>query len=385
VLPGLDVIDHSKFDTEAKIEALSETVSLRGRCLEGAVLIRAVLRKVDFTAAKLAGAVLVGADLRQAKFECSVRAMGKERSQDCSDLRGAVLDNSQMQGASLNHAQLQGASLINAQLQEASLYGAQLQGVDLRLSQLKGASLILAQLQGAWLGHTQLQAARLDLAGLQGATLDNVQLQGSSLSEAGLQGAQLQQPLVWRADPRRTLNVLSKVVEPDTGPSYLGKCGDPPIDFQKCGWSSAVFEALKQSMPGAVSDDDIARDLRDRIATLDPDRPLAGEADMAQAWKKWSESPIDEAAFQKTRLEALDYAYCNSDGASWVIHGLLSLSPEGKVDRMRSLGGEGLELLDVVLDENKCPGARGLSDQDHMQLAFLRSLFSNTTGGQMKP
>ena len=33
VLPGIDVIDHAKFDTEAKIAAAPETISLRGRRL----------------------------------------------------------------------------------------------------------------------------------------------------------------------------------------------------------------------------------------------------------------------------------------------------------------------------------------------------------------
>jgi len=40
VLPGLDVIDHTKLDTEAKVVALPVTASLRARHLEGAVLIR---------------------------------------------------------------------------------------------------------------------------------------------------------------------------------------------------------------------------------------------------------------------------------------------------------------------------------------------------------
>jgi hypothetical protein len=178
--------------------------------------------------------------------------------------------------------------------------------------------------------------------------------------------------------------VDAKVVAPVTGPFFSGKCGDPPADFQNCEWSTAALEALKESISGAVRDDDIARDLRDRIATLDPDRPLTGEADMAQAWKKWSESPIDEATFQKTRLDALQYAYCNSSGASWVIHGVLSRSPEDAVDRIRSLGVEGPKLLDVVLDDDRCPDARGLSEQDKTQLTFLRSI-SSRTPGQTKP
>ena len=58
VLPGFDAIDHAKFDSEAKIEGVSETVSLRARRLEGAVLINATLRKADFTAAHLQSAQL---------------------------------------------------------------------------------------------------------------------------------------------------------------------------------------------------------------------------------------------------------------------------------------------------------------------------------------
>ena len=56
VLPGIDVIDHAKFDSEEKIEASRETLSLRGRHLEGAVLIGSNLRKADLTAARLQGA-----------------------------------------------------------------------------------------------------------------------------------------------------------------------------------------------------------------------------------------------------------------------------------------------------------------------------------------
>ena len=68
VVSGLDVIDHAKFDTEAKIAALPETVSLRTRHLEGAVLIGAVLRKADFTSAHLQDASMDDADLRGATF-----------------------------------------------------------------------------------------------------------------------------------------------------------------------------------------------------------------------------------------------------------------------------------------------------------------------------
>src|SRR6516162_4143112 len=78
VLPGFDAIDHTKFDTEAKIAAATETVSFRARHLEGAVLIGAVLRKADFTAVHLERADLSAADLRDASF--GVTGLGETRS-----------------------------------------------------------------------------------------------------------------------------------------------------------------------------------------------------------------------------------------------------------------------------------------------------------------
>jgi hypothetical protein len=107
---------------------------------------------------------------------------------------------------------------------------------------------------------------------------------------------------------------------------------------------------------------------------------LADEAEMAQVWKEWSASPIDEAAFQKTRSEAIRYAYCGSGGASWVIHGL-SRSPEDAVDRLRFVGTQAPELLDAVLKEKDCP----ISEQDKAPLKMLRELFSRTPSGQSNP
>src|SRR5262249_15622971 len=114
VLPGFDAIDHVKFDSEAKIEALPETVSLRARHLEGAVLIGATLRKANFTAAQLRGARLEGADLRDAGFDCANHDVYPP--QQCAQLQGALFWSAQLQGASLQlrGAQLEGASFANA-------------------------------------------------------------------------------------------------------------------------------------------------------------------------------------------------------------------------------------------------------------------------------
>jgi hypothetical protein len=166
VLPNFEVGDRLKFDAEGKIAISSDTLSLRGRSLEGAVLVAAHLRRADFTGARLAGANFLLADLHEANFACG--QVGIE--QRCTQLQGAVLDGAQLQGASLNGAQLQGSSFsgtllqgtyFSAQLQGASLNGAQLQGAVLETTLLQGASLESGQLQGAVLIKPMLQGAYL--------------------------------------------------------------------------------------------------------------------------------------------------------------------------------------------------------------------------------
>jgi uncharacterized protein YjbI with pentapeptide repeats len=57
---GIDVTDGAKSGAEGDGEASRDPFSLRGRQLEGAVLIGASLRKTDFTAADLRKADLRG-------------------------------------------------------------------------------------------------------------------------------------------------------------------------------------------------------------------------------------------------------------------------------------------------------------------------------------
>jgi Pentapeptide repeats (8 copies) len=63
------LVDHTKFDSEAKIAAAPQMASLRARHLEGAVLIGAVLRNVDFEGASLKGAALLEARLQGASLD----------------------------------------------------------------------------------------------------------------------------------------------------------------------------------------------------------------------------------------------------------------------------------------------------------------------------
>jgi uncharacterized protein YjbI with pentapeptide repeats len=203
VLPGIDVIDHATFDSEEKIEASREALSLRGRHLERAVLIGSDLGKTDLTAARLEGAVLVRADLREAKF-CEAEMEGEqEQEQDCAQLQSAILIGANLQGANLQRANLQGAHLQQADLQGANLQQAQLQGADLRRGKLQGADLTEAKLQGADLRQANLQGAHLNVAQLQGADLRKGKLQGAILMGTYLQGAKLKQTNLQGANLQR--------------------------------------------------------------------------------------------------------------------------------------------------------------------------------------
>jgi len=202
----------------------AENFSLRGRHLEGAVLLSASLRKMDFTAAQLQGAVFNDADLQEAKFLCAetglkVGAESESESDDtkvvpekhCAQLQSALFvraklqkasfagaqlqrasfKEAQMQGAQLDDAHLQGATLDRAQLQRASLARAQMQEARLELTVLHGATLVDASLAGAWLDNVQLQGASLDGAHLEGAYIKDAGLHAASLRNARLQGAVL--------------------------------------------------------------------------------------------------------------------------------------------------------------------------------------------------
>ena len=112
VLPGLDVVVHLKLDSETKIDFLSETVSMRARNLDDAVLTGAVLRKVDLTGAGLRGALLTGAKLQKAKLGCGYWLDPKKRGKEgksaeplCAQLQGASLREAFVWRADLRFAE----------------------------------------------------------------------------------------------------------------------------------------------------------------------------------------------------------------------------------------------------------------------------------------
>ncbi len=368
VLPRLVGYDRAKFDTEAKIVAARETISLRGRRLEGAVLIGADLRKADLTGARLQAAQLVRADLRGARLECASRKEGGDWQQaslarECARLQGASLYGAQLQGASLNGAELQGASLESARLQGASLDGARLQGALLYGAQLQGASLVIARLQGASLDFARLQGASLAGAQLQGASLAGARLQGASLDNAQLQGASLDSVCAWQADADRHSGI-PRVIDP-----LLETKNPPPQgrDHHYCDWSADNLRALLAELTAAISEgprrEAILKHIRER---LNPDDPLPYAATLAKTWRELNKNRPAEDAFDGARAEALREAGCAADGAPYVIQGLLR-----QFDR-RSPADWQRDLVKIFLDPAQCPAAFRLTEDDKARLIGIR-------------
>jgi uncharacterized protein YjbI with pentapeptide repeats len=396
VLPGFDAIDHAKFDSEAKIDAVSETISLRARHLEGAVLIGAKLRKADFTGAQLQGAKFEKSDLRGAKFECGDN---KEHSPQCAQLQGASLDSAQLQGASLDEAQLQGASLDKAQLQGASLDKAQLQGASLDEAQLQGASLDEAQLQGASFDKAQLQGASLDEAQLQGAVLYLTQLQGVSLIGTQLQGMSLDSIFAWRADAGEASWEDTRVVSPFIKPikcfnatqlqlpdhrsgdlDYLpGRINSGYKKYKKkeppnCDWTAEDFKKLKVLIAEVVPQGDHRRDAMERIEEkLDPDptKTLAGEDEMAKLWNDRANSSPTTEVYEKRLAGIWEQIGCAAEGAPYVIRGLLAHFAYYR-NPFEAQSSQPYKLAQAFLDEEQCPGAHGLTEDEKAKLRATR-------------
>lgn len=401
VLPAFDAIDHAKFDNEEKIKAASETISLRGRHLEGAVLIGTRFRKADFTGAQLQGAQLDSADLRDAKFDCgSLEDPLKNKStEQCVKLQGASLSlaelqdaslhNAQLQGASLYEAQLQGASLDHAQLQGATLFGtalqgadleeAQLQGADLEMAQLQGANLSGAQLQGAWMSEANFDGALLCGANLEvafinasldGVSLDDANLQGTDFGNASLDGASLKDVSIWRADAREPTRVWdhTRVVAPKADP--IDTCEEDQKPPSPCPWTSDSLEKLKKMIPKQVPAFTEWVDAMERIKTL-AQKPLEGEEEMLKVWQGHASSSHAAKTYEKHVAAIWQQTGCAATGAPYVLRGLIS-NLENGCSPLDSQSPQPNKLAKAFLDEKHCAGAHGLTDTEKAKLREIR-------------
>jgi uncharacterized protein YjbI with pentapeptide repeats len=359
---------------------VGDRLSLRGRSLEGAALAFAHLRNADFTGASLAHANLGGADLREAKFDCEETAGGipgflpigrKSKDIECAQLQGADFALARLQGASFDGAQLQGTFFAGAQLQGVNLDNAQMQGSELVGVPLQGASLNGTQLQGAWLRRAQLQGVELDYAQLQGidlygaqlqgAFLVRVQLQGASLVDAQLAGAALLDNYVWRTYPPSNTEGAF-VIKPEPGPKYSGlNC-----TTSECDWSEESYATLKSLIENL---DLLVRDRAlQQIAVLGKPPFVAHEAS-AKAWKDLAEESARSAgSYFDTLAKTLKAIGCAAEGAPYVIGRVIP-----RLDwRFSANLSQEAEVAAAFLDETKCPGARGLSEENKGKLQDIR-------------
>jgi hypothetical protein len=338
VLPNFDIGDRLKFDAGGKIVLSPETVSLRGRRLEGAVFVDAHLKKADFTGAELVRANFSRADLREAKF-----------------------NGAQLQGAGILEAQLQGAVLQGAQLQGAVLERAQLQGASLVVAQLQGASLSNAHLQGASLERAQLQGAVFGNAELQGASLNDAQLQGASILDMELQGASLRDAFVWRTRPPLKIYLESAwIVGPEPKPKYSGlDCA-----FGKtCDWSDQAYAALKtliEALP-ARSHRSFALEWIKQLG----EKPYEEDPVFAKVWRDLAtESQLSTKAYPGELAKRLIGIGCAANEAPYVVGGLIE-----QLDvRFQGNSAQSAEVARAFLDEANCPGAQGLSEEKKTKL-----------------
>jgi len=354
VLPGFDAIDHAKFDSEAKIEAAAETISLRARNLDGAVLIGAKLMKGDFTGAPLRGAKLYDSDLRGAKFDCAdIIDSPAEKPQQCANLGGALL--------------------LGARLEGASLYGAELAGAELGYVKLQGASLAYAKLQGASLGFTDLHCASLDGADLRGASLVAAQLQGASLDHADLDGASLLLADFEGASLQWASNWRVRADEAKWDKARVH------ISLEHSPISDTSFEKPKNRIVEQVPEGDKRRDALELIENLNPTKPSTGEEKIEEVWKALMNSSPAKEVYEKRLAELYSATGCAADEAPYVIHRLLdrwitrvSLFAVSKPFPFDVESPQLPELAKAFLNEEHCPGAHGLSNAEKAKLKEIR-------------
>lgn len=380
VLVDLDVIDHTRFDTEAKIAAIKESVSLRGRNLRGAVLTGAILRSVDFTGADLREAEMNYVDLRGAELSCAT-----VNEESCVQLQGASLSYADLRGVGLGGARLQGALLELAQLQGANLNDAVLQGANLVDARLQAATLGFADLRAANLIDSHLSGAYLEGAQLEGALLRGTELQGTDLRLAKFDSAIISNAFLWRADDGSEVVPFGAhfgdvfVSKPETA-QKTDVCEDVEgKHVDKCEWTPDDYSALESVIEEQVPSGSQRQSVLRQIERLDPSKPLWGEKNMARRWYALANPTLPRPDPELGLVREWIQVGCETEGAPYVLEGIIYdmdsngwwdpvvknqhyLSPEAKS-----------QLAAKFLDKQNCAASSKLSKSDEEKLKqFLK-------------
>ena len=340
VLPDEDFVE------DETIEKVDRTLSLRGRNLQGAMLIRSDLRKADFTGANLNGAQLDQAKLEEAQFVCA--RQGEEESDDqCTSLQGASLRRARLQGAKFSRALMHGADLSGAQLQLALLNGARLQGADLDGARLQGAALSTARLEGASLTRAQLQ----------GASLFSTDLGGANLSEAIVWGSK------WRGVRTHLTDLRSVIISK----SYANA---PMIFFSMQNFVEKYVKELDQAGFDdmiSLSTDGLREELKQRVRaklTTLFSRKEEEEKEATLFWTARAKKSVDEISDETQVAAYLAELGCSDEGAPFVAQGLIRSGLLGKGETTL------VSVAKKFLEDPKCVGAAKLSSEDREDLSW---------------
>jgi uncharacterized protein YjbI with pentapeptide repeats len=325
-LQGFDIYEALKVDDPKKLDWKDHTFDLHSRRLEGAVIGRAKLGKVDLKEAHLEGALMSEAKLQ-----------------------GALLDKAEPQGALLEKAELQGASLNGAQLQGARLEAARLQGASLSGAKLQGARLIAAELQGADLGGAELQGASLVGAQLQGAAFSGAELLGASFEGAAVNAADFSRAFLWRTNWAEGLAALLSTYVLGARPPIFGSVQlDASLERWKpvwkevpnsrfVLWDAKAYAELRDFMIKSIPKGEMRDDALKRIEILDCANCTEPAFEKACGSKE-RVGAIQSAFysyFQKFDFElALNvYVFCLSEHDPQ--------HPDGRLSMWRAYGGNG--------------------------------------------
>lgn len=379
VLPNVDLSDNAKFNSDAKIDSVTFTISLRFRDLRGAILAGAQLPRVDLRGAMLQGANLSGADIRGALLSCERTNFSSSDSDEdttlegnsdyrCADLRGANLSEVSAQGAQFWGAKLQGANFGFSDLSGASFYGASLQGAYLGGARMAFVNLQQAHAQGAYFVDAQLQGTYFTDSQLDGAVLDEAQLQGAEFNPKSLTGASLAGICTWNTEinRHRLYGLLRSTVvsmAQDTRPG--------------CQWNTAAYGSLLEAISDGMLSSDADRITRDLAPRLNPQTVSAD--DSAEDWKVAEEISTSTQQYPYPYLEVrtLVSLVCREDADLFATKGVvdqikkrLSKYPKNEVD-----------LASALLNSEKCPGAQGLSDVDKERLRGIKERLRGIAAG----
>ena len=326
VVPDVDFVDDTELDT------MDRPLSLRGRDLRRAVLVRTDMRKADFT-----GAILNDADLSGGRFDEALFYCATKDSPKCTSLLNAKLDNASLKGAKLHNAHLEGASLKGAKLQLADLTD--------------------ARLQAANLDAAQLHLAKLNRSDLQGASLKRAQLHGADVSEAHLEGATLASAVVWHVKHENSTMKLTDVKSLIESKELVDDEGQAtPLDTER-----VIKAAIKDTSKG------LALILNTELGSL-----LRSDSKGPEKFDTWQglsgEQVVSDENLEQL-AEFIGELGCNPKGAPQVVRGLIVNNRVGDMGRF----------ADRVEKKFLDPSCQGAADLTSAEKKLLREQVSAAT------